>query len=670
MEDGINMKIRLNLLFLSIICICLFGLNTVAAANTTGSATVIHNNTNQAQTIQQPIIKVDPRKSVYVATTGSDITGTGSLANPYQTIEMGINTVTNGGDVYLANGNYNGTNDTQINITKNVNIIGTSQNGTIINGNNNGPIFNIAPGVNVSLMDLTLTNGTSANGGAITNQGFLTLTKTLFTGNTATSDGGAIYNTGTLIDSYNTYTSNNANYGGALYNNGTIIDISSSYTMNSAARGGAFYNIGNLTVTKTLFNNNNATYYGGAIDNYKNGNLTNINSIFTGNTARYGGAFYNNGNTNLINNNFTQNTAPISGSGGAIYNNNNLIIINNIFTLNKAIIGGAIFNPGTLTICNTLFNNNTSTNNGGAITNFGTLTLNSNTFNNNNATSMIGDGGAVSNFGETLTINKSIFNNNNATYGGAIYNEDTLNITSSTFTSNNATNGGGIYNTGAGGSATANITSSTFTGNNATDGGALYNTGSPYEGIANINITSSTITDNNATDNGGAIYNTDDTGNATVYANYNRIMGNTPSNSELYSLTGTVNATDNWWGSNTNPSGNVNSIVNVTTWLVLTIQVKPATINYGGISMVTADLTHDNNGSLVTGGTVPNGIPITLSTNWGSFSKHGITQTITLNTVNGSVTTVFYANGSKPIPNPVIITATADNVTVSKYINI
>lgn len=139
--------------------------------------TIIHNNANQAQTVQQPIIKIDPKKSVYVAANGSDTTGTGTLANPYQTIEMGINTVTNDGDVYLTNGNYNGTNDTQINIMKNLNIIGTSQSGTIINGNNNGPIFNIASGVNVNLMDLTLTNGTSTNGGAITNQGFLTLTK-------------------------------------------------------------------------------------------------------------------------------------------------------------------------------------------------------------------------------------------------------------------------------------------------------------------------------------------------------------------------------------------------------------------------------------------------------------------------------------------------------------
>jgi predicted outer membrane repeat protein len=52
--------------------------------------------------------------------------------------------------------------------------------------------------------------------------------------------------------------------------------------------------------------------------------------------------------------------------------------------------------------------------------------------------------------------------------------------------------------------------------NSAFRGGALYNTGGPYDGIANINITSSTLTGNTATDNGGAIFNTDDTGNATV----------------------------------------------------------------------------------------------------------------------------------------------------------
>ena len=374
------------------------------------------------------------------------------------------------------------------------------------------------------------------------------------------------------------------------------------------------------------------------------------------------------GNANLINNNFAQNN--VLSSGGAIYNNNNLIIMNNNFTLNKAMIGGAIFNPGTLTIYNALFTNNTATNNGGAITNFGTLTINSNIFNNNNATSLIGDGGAVSNFGETLTINKSVFNNNNATYGGALYNNNILLLTSSTFTGNTATNGGALYNTGAGGLATANITSSTFTGNTAINGGALYNTGGPYDGIANINITSSTLTDNNVTDNGGAIFNTDDTGTATVYANYNRIMGNTPGNSEIDSPTGTVDATDNWWGSNNNPSGDVNGIVTVTTWLFLNIKVNPSSINNHGMSQVTADLTHDNTGALVTGGHLPNGIPITLSVPWGSFSKHGITQTFTLNTVNGGVMATFYATGSKPIPNTVMVTATVDKATVSKYINI
>lgn len=107
----------------------------------------------------------------------------------------------------------------------------------------------------------------------------------------------------------------------------------------------------------------------------------------------------------------------------------------------------------------------------------------------------------------------------------------------------------------------------------------------------------------------------------------------------------------------------------MTTWLFLNIKVNPSTINNGGMSQVTVDLTHDNTGALVTGGYVPNGIPITLSVPWGSFSNHGITQTITLNTFNGSVTAIFYATG-KPIPNPVIVTATVDNATVSKNIKI
>jgi hypothetical protein len=63
---------------------------------------------------------------------------------------------------------------------------------------------------------------------------------------------------------------------------------------------------------------------------------------------------------------------------------------------------------------------------------------------------------------------------------------------------------------------------------------------------------------------------------------------------------------------------------------------------------------------------VPDGIPITLTTNWGSFNS----PSITLGTVNGSVTAVFHADGGTSPLNPVQITATADDAMVSIFITI
>ena len=79
-----------------------------------------------------------------------------------------------------------------------MNIIGENQKNTIINGQQSGnSIFTIASGVNLTIINLTLTNGTSNNGGgAINNEygGTLTVDSCSFTNNTATgSGGGAIF---------------------------------------------------------------------------------------------------------------------------------------------------------------------------------------------------------------------------------------------------------------------------------------------------------------------------------------------------------------------------------------------------------------------------------------------------------------------------------------------
>src|SRR5690606_22712959 len=110
----------------------------------------------------------------------------------------GINLADTGDIVKIADGTYTGTDNTQLTITKSMTITGQSQAGTIINGTGTNWLFQINSGVNVTLINLTLTNGTNNMGGAIYNKGNLTVQNCTFTNNTATGSnpigGGAILN--------------------------------------------------------------------------------------------------------------------------------------------------------------------------------------------------------------------------------------------------------------------------------------------------------------------------------------------------------------------------------------------------------------------------------------------------------------------------------------------
>jgi parallel beta helix pectate lyase-like protein/polymorphic membrane protein len=236
--------------------------------------------------------------------------------------------------IQLEEGTYSN-NATDILIDKNITIIGKSNGKTIINANKTGNIFNIAYNGTLTLINITLTNGIGYNGGAIINNGELTITNCNFINNLA-EDGGN---------------------GGAIYNDGTLIVTNSIFTNNTAANGGAIYNTGgNMIINNSIFKDNKAFETGGAISSGSGGNgwgffssnypmiidyndydILIINSIFTNNTAYDGGAIYNNQGYMLVENStFTNNTAD---SSSAIFNSGrNMTIIGSNFTNNN---GGA-----------------------------------------------------------------------------------------------------------------------------------------------------------------------------------------------------------------------------------------------------------------------------------------------------------------------------------------
>lgn len=184
-------------------------------------------------------------------------------------------------------------------------IIGESEQGTIINGTGINWIFNITSGTNVTLCNLTLTNGfTSDFGGAIQNRGNLNAKNCTFTDNTASNTdwgrygwGGAICNReGSSTITGCTFKNNSANTGGALSNS-----LMTSGSMTS-------------TVTDCTFTGNIALVWGGAIENYGYyPDLTANYNKFYKNIAPEGSAIFNSdGNSADVESNWWGSNNPTS----------------------------------------------------------------------------------------------------------------------------------------------------------------------------------------------------------------------------------------------------------------------------------------------------------------------------------------------------------------------
>ena len=330
--------------------------------------------------------------------------------------------------------------------------------GHTIDAKNLGRIFSIGEGFTVTLTNATLINGKATEGGAIYNDGSLTLSDVKLSDNAADSYGGAVFNNGELVVSDSVFDSNDivnrgsasVDYGGAaIYNwkEGTLKVTNSNFTNNikNYKNGdnlvGAITTIGNATVSGSNFVNNSGRW-GGAISatgaelRKNSSTLTVSNTIFKDNSALYAGAVYIWGsNYNIADCVFDKNTAfgkgdmtPNNNNGGALVVTQGNIpisgtIINSNFTNNKAQYGGAAWiNEGTVDISNSNFINNTATVEAGAIgfepayTKI-TATVYGTNFINNTAGV---DGGAIYSNGD-LRISDSDFDNNKAQKADIIY---------------------------------------------------------------------------------------------------------------------------------------------------------------------------------------------------------------------------------------------------------
>jgi len=167
--------------------------------------------------------------------------------------------------------------------------------GIQISGNNSSRIFTVNAGVTATLNALTLMNGLGSQGGAIQNNGTLTLNQSTLAGNRDNCgcgiNGGAVLNRGSLVANNSTFSGNSASFGGAIFNdlNSTLVVNQSTFSGNIGTNGGgAIYNFtGTATVRQSTIVGNQSpgvSSQGGGINNSGYGFFLS-NSIVCLNTA-------------------------------------------------------------------------------------------------------------------------------------------------------------------------------------------------------------------------------------------------------------------------------------------------------------------------------------------------------------------------------------------------
>ena len=224
--------------------------------------------------------------TIFVNASYTGSTESGTMANPYKTVNTAFSKLINGyssskRNLFIADGLYELSN--YLSITRSVNIIGESALNTILSIKTSNELLYVKSNdLYVNIFNLTLSKGSSDSGGALySNRSYVNLVNTIFKENSAVET--ASY--------YSTYYA----YGGAVFNDGGDMRIYNCSFINNKATGdedsygGAIYNyMGSLSVYNSEFINNtiDATFGSGAAIYGYSGFLNVINSSFINNTIK------------------------------------------------------------------------------------------------------------------------------------------------------------------------------------------------------------------------------------------------------------------------------------------------------------------------------------------------------------------------------------------------
>jgi hypothetical protein len=256
-----------------------------------------------------------------------------------------------------------------VTIGRSVTIRGEGQDVTVVDGSQNGRVYDIEPMLAVTITGQTIRNGLAPAGTAYAQGGGVRVfTSTLFledvllTGNQGDLGGGVFASNSTVTVRESNLSGNEASvFGGGLASvsgSSTLIDSTALTGNNGGLFGGGVYGLADVINSSII---SNTAEWGGGI---YGGVLTVTQSVLAGNSAASsGGAMY------VIVGSITTRNVTVSGNsatfygGGAMLQRSTLSIYNSSFASNTAEMGGGIYLGGqgfttTLTLANSLVANN------------------------------------------------------------------------------------------------------------------------------------------------------------------------------------------------------------------------------------------------------------------------------------------------------------------------
>ncbi len=204
-----------------------------------------------------------------------------------------------------------------------VEISGVSADTTVILASQDNRHFNVTPGTVATIRQLRLDGGRAQFGGAILDNGSLTLEDAILTSNQATGDGGALRSAAgapTIVRRVQFIGNSTAGDGGAIFSGSGAHVSDSHFDGNSALRGGAIYGY-DLRVRNSLLEDNTGIAGGGAI---------------------YGAAGSSASYAEIVGSTFVGNQAGSKSLGGALHLAHGFAVTSSTFSANSAGAGGAI----------------------------------------------------------------------------------------------------------------------------------------------------------------------------------------------------------------------------------------------------------------------------------------------------------------------------------------